>query len=110
MKKRKNFTTGEKVRVAEYHKIKETLDANGCLEGLLFMENMRKLCGREFEISRKVKWVYDESSKKMLKCVDIYALRGAFCDGVGMLGGRNCDRCCTYLWKRAWLERLQAAR
>jgi hypothetical protein len=105
MKKRRKFKTGETVRIAQYEIISGTLDTNSCLDGLLFMDGMRKLCGQEFEISQNVKWVYDESRKKMLKCSDIYTLKGAFCDGIGMLGESNCDRCCTYLWKGAWLEK-----
>ena len=107
MKKQGNFTSGESVRIAQYDKIKETLDTDNCLEGLLFMENMARFCGNEFEILQKVNWIYDESTQRMLKCKDIYVLRGVLCDGKGMLGEANCDRCCTLMWKGAWLEKAK---
>ena len=99
------FKRGERVRVSSYEKIKETLDERNCYEGLLFMESMAKFCGGDYEVLREVKWLYDESSKKMLRGKDIVVLKDLVCDGKGILGGKDCDRSCLYFWKKTWLEK-----
>ena len=99
------FKRGERVRISSYETIKKTLDVNNCYEHLLFMERMAKFCGGDHEVLRQVKWVYDECSKKMLRCKDIVVLKGLVCDGKGVLNGKDCDRSCLYFWKTAWLEK-----
>ena len=99
------FKPGKKVRISTYEKIKETLDERNRYEGLIFMEDMAKFCGGDYEVLREVKWLYDEGNKKMLKCKDIVVLKGLICDGKGVLDGEDCDRSCLYFWKTAWLSR-----
>jgi hypothetical protein len=98
------FKRGERVRISSYEKIKETLDEKNCCEGLIFMESMAKFCGGEYEVLKEVKWLLEEYSMKMLRGKDIVVLKDLVCDGKGILGGRDCDRTCPYLWKTAWLE------
>jgi hypothetical protein len=99
------FKPGERVRISSYEKIKETLDERNCYEGLIFMESMAKFCGRDYEVLREVKWLYDEYSMKMLRCKDMVVLRDLVCDGKGILDGKDCDRSCLYFWKKTWLEK-----
>ena len=99
------FRPGERVRIASYEKIKETLDEQNRHENLTFMESMAKFCGGDYEVLREVKWLYDECSKKMLRCKDIVVLKDLVCDGKGILGGKDCDRSCLYFWKTKWLEK-----
>jgi hypothetical protein len=99
------FKRGERVRISSYEKIKETLDERNCYEGLTFMESMAKFCGRDYEVLREVKWLYDEYSMKMLRCKDIVVLKDLVCDGKGILDGKDCDRSCLYFWKKTWLEK-----
>ena len=99
------FKPGERVRILPYEKIAETLDERRRYENLFFMEGMAKSCGGDYEVLREVKWLYDESSKKMLRCKDIVVLKDLVCDGKGALDGRDCDRSCLYFWKTAWLEK-----
>jgi hypothetical protein len=68
------------------------------------MESMAKFCGRDYEVLREVKWLYDENSMKMLRCRDIVVLKDLICDGKGLLGEKDCDRSCLYFWKTKWLE------
>jgi len=82
-----------------------TLDEKNSHEGLLFTENMAKFCGKDYEVLREVKWLYDEYRMKMLRGKDIVVLKDLICDGKGILGGRDCDRSCPYLWKKTWLEK-----
>jgi hypothetical protein len=67
---------------------------------------MAKFCGRDYEVLREMKWFYDEYTMKMRRCKDIVVLKDLICDGKGILGGRDCDRSCPYLWKKTWLERV----
>lgn len=97
------FRRGERVRISSYEKIKETLDERNCYESLIFMESMAKFCGGVYEVLREVKWLYDEYSKKMLRCKDIVVLKDLVCDGKGILDGKDCDRSCLYFWKTTWL-------
>jgi predicted DNA-binding antitoxin AbrB/MazE fold protein len=99
------FKPGERVRISSYEKIKETLDERNCYESLIFMESMAKFCGRDYEVLREVKWLYDEYSMKMLRCKDIVVLKDLVCDGKGILGGKDCGRSCPYIWKKTWLEK-----
>jgi hypothetical protein len=97
------FKRGERVRISSYEEIKETLDERNCCEGLIFMESMAKYCGGDYEVLREVRWLYDEYSKKMLRCKDIVVLKDLVCDGRGILDGKDCDRSCPYFWKTKWL-------
>jgi hypothetical protein len=99
------FNRGERVRISSYEKIKETLDERNCYEGLIFMGSMAKFCGGDYEVLREVKWLYDEYSKKMLRCKDIVVLKDLVCGGKGILDGKDCDRSCPYFWKTTWLEK-----
>ena len=99
------FKRGERVRISSYEKIKETLDEKSSYEGLLFTESMAEFCGKDYEVLKEVKWLYDEYSMKMLRGKDIVVLKDLICDGKGILGGRDCDRSCPYLWKKRWLEK-----
>ena len=96
--------TGDVVSVLSHDEILQTLDENNCCEGLVFMQNMKQFCGRDYQVLKQVKWIYDEKCKKMQYCKDVVALDGPVCEGKGMLRGRDCDRCCTLLWKTAWLK------
>ncbi len=99
-----NVRPGDTVTILPYDEILRTLDTDNCCDGLLFMENMRRYCGRDYKVLKKVKWVYDEKYRKMLSCRDVVVLSGPVCDGKGMLSGKDCDRCCTLLWKTSWLK------
>lgn len=99
------FKPGEGVRISSYEKIKQTLDDRSCNENLIFMEGMAQFCGRDYEVLKEVKWLYDEYSMKMLRCKDIVVLKDLVCDGKGILDGKDCDRSCLYFWKTAWLEK-----
>jgi hypothetical protein len=45
------FRTGDRVRVRSSAEIRDTLDANGKLDGVPFMPEMFEWCGREFRVS-----------------------------------------------------------
>ncbi len=97
---------GDVVRVLPYDEIVKTLDENGCHDGLPFMPGMVKYCGQEYTVLKPVRWVFDERRKEMLSLRNIIALSGPVCEGKGMLGAKDCDRCCTLLWKTSWVKKI----
>jgi hypothetical protein len=100
-----NLKTGDWIRIRPYEKIRSMLDKNNSHDGLLFMGKMAQYCGTKGQVLRRVNWVYDECSRKMLKCKGIVVLKNLVCDGKRMLGDRECGRCCSYFWKEEWLEK-----
>jgi len=97
---------GDIVRVLPYDEISKTLDGSNCHDGLLFMPGMVKYCDPEYKVLKPVRWIFDENHKEMLSCRNIIILSGPVCDGAGMLDGRDCDQCCTLLWKTAWVRKV----
>src|SRR5436190_24195064 len=47
------FNSGAIVEVRSADEIAKTLDANGTLEGVPFMEEMRRFCGRRFRVFKR---------------------------------------------------------
>ncbi len=94
---------GERVRVLDRDSILETLDANGCLDGLLFAPEMERFCGREFRVLKQVHRVVDYygGGERVLHAT--YLLDGVRCEG--SIPHPRCDRSCFFFWRRAWLCR-----
>lgn len=98
-----NFRAGEIVEVCSENEILATLDGNDTLEGLPFMPEMRKYCGRRFKVLKRVdKIIVEGSGKRRMK--NSVLLEGVTCDGEAHGG---CRRTCLLFWKGAWLKRLQ---
>lgn len=94
---------GDVVRVKSLDRIRATLDADGCIEGLPFMREMESHCGQLAHVYRVLDKVYDygrsRSMRRIDRCVLLVGLR---CDGADHGG---CDAACYLIWKADWLER-----
>lgn len=81
-----------------------TLDAEGALEGLPFMPEMLKFCGRRFRVRSQAHKTCDtiewSGLRGMERTVHLGLMR---CDG-GAHGG--CQAGCLLFWKEAWLRRV----
>jgi hypothetical protein len=100
------FKAGEIVEVLDYREIAKTLDQNGVSDGLNFMEGMRRFCGRRLTVRKKVRTIFDERTRRMVKISkDRYILDNAICDGKGQYDREGCDRCCFYFWSDQWLRK-----
>ncbi|HEY6512637.1 MAG TPA: hypothetical protein VI032_11690 [Burkholderiaceae bacterium] len=98
---------GDAVRIRALHDIRATLDAQGCLDGLPFMEEMAAFCGREAVVYRVVDKIYDYGrSRRMRRLDDCVLLMGQRCDGAAHAG---CEAACYLIWKSQWLEPLSEA-
>ena len=97
--------TGDWVEVRSKEEILATLDDKGQLEGMPFMPEMFRFCGRRFQ-------VYKSAHKT---CDTVFPVRGrrvhravhlnTRCDGSAHGG---CQAGCLIFWKEAWLKPVDA--
>jgi hypothetical protein len=96
---------GEMVRVRSASEIFATLDENGMLDGLPFMPEMVRFCGRTLPVTQRADATCagDGLVRNMPDTVHLRTVRcdGAFHDG--------CQAGCLMYWKEAWLERADGA-
>lgn len=98
------FKPNTLVKVKSFGQITQTLDENGCVDGLPFMPEMIEYCGKSFRISLKVeKTCVDNPTMFMaeFRNNDVYFLEDLRCSGVCHDG---CQRACRIFWKECWLE------
>ena len=96
---------GELVRVRSASEIFATLDETGALDGLPFMPEMLKYCGRTMPVGQRADTTCNGGGvvRRMANAVHLQKLR---CDGSAHGG---CQAGCLLFWKEAWLERVQDA-
>jgi hypothetical protein len=101
-----NLKPGEMVKVRAENEIIATL--NGAkYDGLCFMPEMLKFCGKEFEVLKRVKkYIVEGIKPKRIRLKNTVILKNVFCDGSAH--GR-CDRTCYCLWREKWLTRAHAS-
>ena len=91
---------GEWVEVLGAEAIAATLDADGRLEGLPFMPEMARFCGRRLRVHRRAEKTCVEGLG-LRRIAGVVLLEGARCDGAAHDG---CERACMMFWKDAWLR------
>lgn len=95
---------GELVQVKTAAEIAATLDQGMKHRGLRFTPGMRRYCGGEFRVIRRVTRVVDESTGKMIFLKnDCYVLDGAICP---LAASRFCSRMAYQYWRDVWLTRV----
>jgi len=100
----KRLKPGEVVQVRSEDEILATLDKNNTLEGLSFLPEMRKYCGRRLKVLKEVNKLLVEGETEMRHIRNTVILAGAFCDGEAHGG---CKRTCLILWKKTWLKSVR---
>jgi hypothetical protein len=95
---------GELVRVRSAREIFATLDEHGTLDGLPFMPEMVKYCGRTLPVDKRADKTCNGvgDRRRMHDTVHLTNLR---CDGSAHGG---CQAACLTFWKEAWLERVDS--
>jgi hypothetical protein len=97
---------GDAVRIRSLEEIAATLDEKGCLDGLPFMPEMAKYCGRTGIVFRSVDKIYDYGGRKdMRRMKDAVLIAGLRCDATAHDG---CQARCYLLWKTAWITAVEA--
>lgn len=94
---------GELVEVRPIDQIMATLDGNRRHKGLLWMTGMRKYCGQQYRVHKRVERIMLESNGELRSMRNTVLLEGVMCDG-STFGG--CDRSCFHFWREAWLKRV----
>lgn len=93
---------GDRVRIKPLETIRATLDAQGKLDGLPFMDEMAAFCGREAVVYRVVDKIYDYGRSRLMRPIDdCVLLVWQRCDGSAHGG---CQAACYLIWKSQWLE------
>ncbi len=95
------FRRGEWAEVRSLDEIQATLDAEGKLDGLPFMPEMIKYCGRKFRVSRRADRIFLDRYCYVAKLKDAVFLENFRCDGQAHDG---CQMRCELFWKEAWLK------
>jgi hypothetical protein len=94
------FHRGDWVTVRSEAEILATLDDDGTLDGLPFMPEMRRFCGRDFRVrSRADRTLTDRRAYRRM--ADAVHLTDTHCDGAEHDG---CGRRCSFYWKERWLQ------
>jgi hypothetical protein len=93
---------GDWVEVRSEAEIFATLDADGTLDHLPFMPEMRSFIGRHFRVKARADRTIAENHG-LRSMVDTVHLEGVYCDGGAHEG---CCRACLVFWKEAWLRRV----
>jgi len=95
------YRRGQMVAVRSESEILATLDTDGKLDGLPFMPEMAKYCGRRFPIHRRADRVFLDHHYYVARLKEAVLLEGVRCDGGSHSG---CQMGCLILWKEAWLK------
>ena len=95
------FRRGDYVEIRTQREILATLDAGGALDGLPFMPEMAKYCGRRYRVFRRADKAYLDMRYYTVRLTGTVLLEGVRCDGGAHAG---CQMRCLMLWKEAWLK------
>ncbi|HUI65822.1 MAG TPA: hypothetical protein VL126_13350 [Bacteroidota bacterium] len=100
----RDLHVGDTVEILSEKEILASLDGNGTCEGLPFMPEMRKYCGRRFRVYRRADKICVEGAylRRMRNAV---TLERVTCDGTAH---EKCARMCLIFWKEAWLRKVNA--
>ena len=98
-----NLQPDEIVQVRSEKEIISTLEGSK-YDGLSFMPEMLKYCGKNFKVLKRInRYIIEGKKSKCIRPKNTVILEGVFCDG-SWHGG--CDRTCYCLWREKWLKRV----
>jgi hypothetical protein len=95
------YRRGQSVTVRNLGEILTALGADGKLEGLPFMPEMARFCGRTCRVYRRADRTCVEGHDGQRGMKGAVFLDGLRCDGSAHQG---CQRGCLIFWKEEWLE------
>ena len=99
-----NLQPGELVEVKPMESISETLDDKASNRGLWFSPNMRRLCGKQQRVERRIDKLIVDGTGEMRQLRDTVFLEGSFC-GCAHIAFGGCSRCEYVYWREIWLRR-----
>jgi hypothetical protein len=96
---------GDWVEVLPADEIRRTLDEHAQLEGMPFMPEMARFCGRRFRVQARAHKSCDTveyvGGRRLWGAVHLEGLR---CDGTGH---GACEALCLLFWKEGWLRKVE---
>lgn len=101
------FMPGDLVEIRPWKEIRQTLDDDFSTRGLVFMPGMERFCGRRARVFKRIRMLYDEHQRKMVKVRNAYILDGVICKGRNAFDKEGCDKSCFYFWNCLWLRRIE---
>lgn len=105
--RKRRLRAGDAVEVRPLEEILATLDSAGTTDGMPFMPEMVKYCGRRFRVAKRAHKTCDTVNKSGgLKVREAVHLEDVRCDGSGHGG---CQAACSIFWKEAWLKRVRSS-
>ncbi len=96
---------GEWVQVKSREEIASTLDARGRARGLGISPDMYAFCGRRMRVLERVETILSEETGRPLAIRDTVFLEGCVCDRYW-----GCARRMPFMWREAWLRRIEPPR
>lgn len=94
------FARGDEVEVLSEGEIRATLDGAGEVDGLPFMPEMLRYCGRRFRVARRADRFCVEGIGDRTMDAAVF-LEDVRCDGAAH---DQCQRNCLIFWKEKWLR------
>jgi hypothetical protein len=99
---RSRFHAGDLVEVRSEQEILATLDEKGSIDGMPFMPEMLRFCGKQFRVRAVAHKTCDTIKEPKGRRIDSTVhLAGVICDGSAHGG---CQAECNLFWKDAWLK------
>jgi hypothetical protein len=92
---------GQWVEVRSKQEILQTLDENGCLEGMPFMPEMFAWCGQRLRVEKSAHKTCDTVFPTRSRSMDNTVHLATRCDGSAHGG---CQAGCMLFWKSQWLK------
>src|SRR3954470_15572511 len=105
MKKSLDLKAGDWIEVRAKEEILQTLDKDGRLEGLPFMPQMFKYCGKRLRVFKRAHKTCDTVFPVRGRRLESAVHLETRCDGQAYGG---CQAGCLIFWKEAWLKRVGA--
>jgi len=100
-----NIQPGEWVQINSIEEISGTLDERQKYDGLYFMPEMERFCGKKYKVFKMAEIIEFESTAEVRKLKKpVILLEGVYCDGEHHDG---CDRACFHFWREIWLKRIR---
>jgi hypothetical protein len=98
---RRGFRVGDYAEVRPLGEVLATLDADGSLDGMPFMPEMIRCCGRRYRVVKSAHKTCDPTGLTNLRRVKDAIHLEARCDGSGHDG---CQAGCLIFWHKKWLR------
>ncbi len=99
-----NLEAGETIEIKAMKRISETLNSSGCNRGLLFMPDMRNLCGQSRRVEKRIDKIIMDGTGEMRPLRDTVFIEGSLC-GCSSVAFGGCPRAEFAYWRESWLRR-----